>query len=223
MNHTDDHTREHDLDSLRDLVELSTDIARKSGASASEVAASRTAGLDVNVRLGEVETIEHTRDNSLGVTVYFGDSKGSASSTDFRAPAVRETVRGRVPNRPAYRAGRVRRTRRCRADGRRSARSRPVSPVDDHRRRGNRARAGDGNGGAGPRSPHHELGWRVRVPARRRLRVRQLPRLPGGLLQQPQQRELRGHRGGLLGHAARLLVLDRTGPGVPRAPRRKSA
>ena len=92
MNHADDHTREHDLDSLRDLVELSIDIARKSGASASEVAVSRTAGLDVNVRLGEVETIEHTRDNSLGVTVYFGDSKGSASSTDFRAPAVRETV-----------------------------------------------------------------------------------------------------------------------------------
>ena len=92
MNHADDHPREHDLDPLRDLVELSIDIARKSGASASEVAVSRTAGLDVNVRLGEVETIEHTRDNSLGVTVYFGDSKGSASSTDFRAPAVRETV-----------------------------------------------------------------------------------------------------------------------------------
>ena len=92
MNHADDHPREHDLDPLRDLVEFSIDIARKSGASASEVAVSRTAGLDVNVRLGEVETIEHTRDNSLGVTVYFGDSKGSASSTDFRAPAVRETV-----------------------------------------------------------------------------------------------------------------------------------
>jgi len=92
LNHAGDHPREHDLDPLRDLVELSIDIARKSGASASEVAVSRTAGLDVNVRLGEVETIEHTRDNSLGVTVYFGDSKGSASSTDFRAPAVRETV-----------------------------------------------------------------------------------------------------------------------------------
>ena len=91
-NHAIEHPREHDLDPLRDIVELANDIARKSGASASEAALSRTAGLDVNVRLGEVETIEHTRDNSLGVTVYFGDSKGSASSTDFRAPAVRETV-----------------------------------------------------------------------------------------------------------------------------------
>ena len=83
---------EHDLDPLRELVALAVDTARKSGASASEAALSRTAGLDVNVRLGEVETIEHTRDHSLGVTVYFGHGKGSASSTDFRPAAVRETV-----------------------------------------------------------------------------------------------------------------------------------
>ena len=83
---------EHDLDSLREIVALAVETARKNGASASEAALSRSAGLDVNVRLGEVETIEHTRDNSLGVTVYFGHSKGSASSTDFGAAAVRETV-----------------------------------------------------------------------------------------------------------------------------------
>ena len=87
-----DHTDEHDLDSLRETVALVLDTARRSGASAAEAALSRSAGLDVNVRLGEVETIEHTQDHSLGVTVYFGNSKGSASSTDFRAPAVRETV-----------------------------------------------------------------------------------------------------------------------------------
>lgn len=83
---------EHDLDPLRELVALAVETARKSGASASEAALSRSAGLDVNVRLGEVETIEHTRDHSLGVTVYFGHGKGSASSTDFRPSAVRETV-----------------------------------------------------------------------------------------------------------------------------------
>ena len=83
---------EPDLDSLREIVALTLGAAAKNGASAAEVALSRSAGLDVNVRLGEVETIEHTRDNSLGVTVYFGNSKGSASSTDFRTPAVRETV-----------------------------------------------------------------------------------------------------------------------------------
>ncbi|MCY4470910.1 MAG: metalloprotease PmbA [Thiotrichales bacterium] len=87
-----EHPHEQDLDSLREIAALAIDSARQQGASASEVALGRSAGLDVNVRLGEVETIEHTRDNSLGVTVYFGNSKGSASSTDFRAPAVRETV-----------------------------------------------------------------------------------------------------------------------------------
>ena len=86
------HPGEHDLDSLREVAALALDTAGRTGASASEVALGRTAGLDVNVRLGEVETIEHTRDNSLSVTVYFGNSKGSASSTDFRASAVRETV-----------------------------------------------------------------------------------------------------------------------------------
>ena len=87
-----EHPHEQDLDSLREIAALAIDSARQQGASASEAALGRSAGLDVNVRLGEVETIEHTRDNSLGVTVYFGNSKGSASSTDLRAPAVRETV-----------------------------------------------------------------------------------------------------------------------------------
>ena len=87
-----EHPHEQDLDSLRELAALAIDTARRKGASASEAALSRSAGLDVNVRLAEVETIEHTRDNSFGVTVYFGNSKGSASSTDLGAPAVRETV-----------------------------------------------------------------------------------------------------------------------------------
>ena len=84
--------RESEIDPLREIVALAIDTAGRRGASASEAALSRTAGLAVNVRLGEVETIEHTRDDSLSVTVYFGNSKGSASSTDFSASAVRETV-----------------------------------------------------------------------------------------------------------------------------------
>ena len=83
---------EPDVASLREIAALAIDTARRKGASASEAMLSRTAGLAVNVRLGEVETIEHTRDNNLGVTVYFENRKGSASSTDFSASAVRETV-----------------------------------------------------------------------------------------------------------------------------------
>lgn len=67
--------------------------ARSQGASAAEAGVSSDAGLSVDVRMGEVETIEHTRDNGLGVTVYFGQRKGTASTSDFSLDAIRETVR----------------------------------------------------------------------------------------------------------------------------------
>jgi PmbA protein len=49
-------------------------------------------GLGVTVRLGEVDTIEYQRDRGLGVTVYFGKRKGSASTADLSRQAVRQTV-----------------------------------------------------------------------------------------------------------------------------------
>ena len=91
-NHIIEHPRKSEIDPLREIVALAIDTAGQRGASASEATLSRTAGLAVNVRLGEIETIEHTRDDNLSVTVYFGNGKGSASSTDFSASAVRETV-----------------------------------------------------------------------------------------------------------------------------------
>ncbi|MEN8174948.1 MAG: metalloprotease PmbA [Pseudomonadota bacterium] len=66
--------------------------ARKHGASAAEVAANSDRGLSATVRLGEVETIEHTNDNGLGITVYFGRHKGSATTADLSPAAVRETL-----------------------------------------------------------------------------------------------------------------------------------
>jgi len=66
--------------------------AHRLGASSAEVAVSSSSGLGVNVRMGEVETIEHTRDKALGISVYFGHKKGSASTTDFSPQAVNECV-----------------------------------------------------------------------------------------------------------------------------------
>ncbi len=66
--------------------------ARRQGASSAEAGVSADRGLDVTVRLGEVETVEHTNDHSLGVTVYFGQRKGSASTSDLSPAAVKETV-----------------------------------------------------------------------------------------------------------------------------------
>lgn len=66
--------------------------AQRCGASAAEAAVSASTGLEVSVRLGEVETVEHTRDNGLGITVYFGQRKGSASTSDFSPAAIRDAV-----------------------------------------------------------------------------------------------------------------------------------
>jgi len=74
------------------LVELALGEARALGASQAEAAISMDVGLSVSVRLGEVETIEYQRDRGMSVTVYFGTRKGSASTADLGAAALRETV-----------------------------------------------------------------------------------------------------------------------------------
>src|SRR5271168_2518246 len=77
---------------LQSIIERALDEARARGASQAEAAVSQDTGLSVGVRLGEVETLEHQRDRSMGITVYFGQRKGSASTADFSLDAVRATV-----------------------------------------------------------------------------------------------------------------------------------
>jgi PmbA protein len=77
---------------LESIIERALDEARSRGASQAEAAVSQDTGLSVGVRLGEVETLEHQRDRSMGITVYFGQRKGSASTADFSLEAVRATV-----------------------------------------------------------------------------------------------------------------------------------
>ena len=77
---------------LASIIERALEEARVRGASQAEAAVSQDTGLSVGVRLGEVETLEHQRDRSMGITVYFGQRKGSASTADFSPEAVRATV-----------------------------------------------------------------------------------------------------------------------------------
>ncbi|MBF8269008.1 MAG: pmbA [Gammaproteobacteria bacterium] len=72
------------------------DYARQAGASAAEVDIGTGQGLSVTVRLGEVETIEHQRDKGMGITVYLGNHKSSASTTDFSDQALLDTVQAAV-------------------------------------------------------------------------------------------------------------------------------
>lgn len=66
--------------------------ARHRGADAAEATTGTSTGLEARVRLGAVETLEHTRSNGLGVTVYMENRKGSASTSDLSPAAVRDTV-----------------------------------------------------------------------------------------------------------------------------------
>jgi PmbA protein len=78
--------------SLGDVATLALEEARRQGSSQCEVDASVSQGLSVSVRLGEVDTVEYQRDRGLGVTVYFGQRKGNASTADLTPAAVRDTV-----------------------------------------------------------------------------------------------------------------------------------
>ena len=77
------------------LQEIAADvlaIAHRGGATAAEVEVSEGFGQSINVRQGDVETIEHHRDKQIGITVYHGQSKGYAASSDFSREALKATV-----------------------------------------------------------------------------------------------------------------------------------
>lgn len=80
------------LDRLANLAEDVIRRCRAAGATEAEVGASVDTGLNVNVRLGEVETVEHSRDRAFGVTVYFGKRKGSASTADLQPDSIAKTI-----------------------------------------------------------------------------------------------------------------------------------
>ncbi len=83
---------EQELIRLETIINDLLDEAKKQGASNADAGLSVDNGLSVNVRLGDVETIEHHCSQGLGVSVYFGQKKGSANSTDLSAKSIKETV-----------------------------------------------------------------------------------------------------------------------------------
>ncbi|MDP2325687.1 MAG: DNA gyrase modulator, partial [Gammaproteobacteria bacterium] len=78
------------------LQEKVTDVlrlAKQLGASQAGASASFGTGFSVNVRMREVETLRHQRDQGVSVTVWLGHRKGSASTSDLRPEALEESVR----------------------------------------------------------------------------------------------------------------------------------
>jgi len=92
---TDIVTADDSVAELERLADLADDVvrrARAAGASQAEVSASVSTGLSVNVRLGEVETVERNRDRGFGLTVFFGQRKGSASTADLKPASIDATI-----------------------------------------------------------------------------------------------------------------------------------
>ncbi|MDO5058743.1 MAG: metalloprotease PmbA [Neisseria sp.] len=82
----------HSPDELKTLCAQALDIAKQKGATAAEADLSESLGQNVQVRLQQIEQIEHQQDKSLDVTVYLNGSKGRASTADFSPAALEATV-----------------------------------------------------------------------------------------------------------------------------------
>ena len=77
---------------FQQLIEDTLGMARQLGASDAGAEVSEGVGLSVSVRKGELENVERNRDKSLGVSVYLGQRRGNASTSDFSSAAMRQTV-----------------------------------------------------------------------------------------------------------------------------------
>ena len=82
----------YSLDEIKQMSEDVLKVAKNAGASAAEAELSLSIGQNVTVRMGETETIEYNRDKGMSVTVYFGQQKGHASTSDLSAQALKDTV-----------------------------------------------------------------------------------------------------------------------------------
>ena len=81
-------TLEQAVATALELAKVSTDGA--------EVAVTKTTGISVSTRFGEVENVEFNSDGALGITVYHQNRKGSASSTDLSPDAIKRTVQAAI-------------------------------------------------------------------------------------------------------------------------------
>ncbi|MGQ0442637.1 MAG: metalloprotease PmbA [Methylophilaceae bacterium] len=81
-----------DLASLKQISQDVLKLARQAGASSAEADVSFGTGQSVSVRLGETENIEYHRDKGVSITVYFGQQKGNASSSDLSTQALKDSV-----------------------------------------------------------------------------------------------------------------------------------
>ncbi len=79
-------------DSLKRIIADTLALAKQRGASDAEAGLTVSEGLSVSARMRAVETVEFQQDNGLGISVYFGRRKGTASTSSLNPEAIRKTV-----------------------------------------------------------------------------------------------------------------------------------
>lgn len=89
MGHPDNNNQKE----LEDIIQQALDEAKSAGATSAEADVGTGNGLSVTVRMGELETIEHQRDKGLSLTVYLGQRKATANTTDFTSQAIADAAR----------------------------------------------------------------------------------------------------------------------------------
>ena len=93
QNHTTDRGFAYSLPQFQQIVEDVLAMAARLGATDAGAEVSEGTGLSVSVRKGDLENVERNRDKSLGVSVYVGQRRGNASTSDFSPAALQQTVR----------------------------------------------------------------------------------------------------------------------------------
>ncbi|GGX76538.1 metalloprotease PmbA [Massilia dura] len=82
----------HSQDQLKQIARDVLGYARETGGTDAAVEISEGSGLSVSVRKGKIETIEQNKDKGLGITVFVGQKRGNASTSDFSTASLRATV-----------------------------------------------------------------------------------------------------------------------------------
>lgn len=81
-----------ELKDLEIIAAQALDLAKQRGAAQAEVHLSKEEGFSTTVRNSDVETLEHTREKSLSISVYFQQRCGTATTSDLSKAAILATV-----------------------------------------------------------------------------------------------------------------------------------
>lgn len=85
-----------EIDQVKSAISELLALTKKYGATSAEAVISKSKGITVSSRCQELENIEFNQEGALGVSVYVGQNKGSASTADLSKEALEQAVKAAV-------------------------------------------------------------------------------------------------------------------------------